>query len=321
MSLSCVVKGVGAYLPARIVGNDYFAQFLDTSDSWIQERTGIIERHFAAEGEVTSDLAWHAAAAALENAGVKADTIDIIVLATSTPDNTMPSTATRVQHKLGITRAAALDINAACSGFMYALAVADSMLKNGLGCRALVIGAETYSRILNYEDRGTCILFGDGAGAWVLEATKDSGERGIIYTKLYADGQYGDLLATDGGVSSTQQSGKLFMAGREIFRHGVAKMSEAIQEGLERKQMTCKDIDWLIPHQANYRILKAIGDKLGLPEEKLVSTVARHANTSAASIPLATSVALADGKLKSGDTVAIAALGAGLTWGCGIIKW
>lgn len=316
-----VVKGVGSALPARVMANKEFESTLDTSDAWIIERTGIRQRYIAAKDERTSDLGTRAAQAALKNAGMKADDIDLVILATTTPDETMPATATRIQHKLGIHRGAAFDVNAACAGYVYALTVADALLRAGQGKRALVIGAETYSRILNWEDRGTCILFGDGAGALVLEMQDAPGERGILYCNIESDGQYGDLLATTGGVSSTQNAGTLFMQGKEIFRHAVAKMSDSIAHALSALKLDADAVDWLVPHQANARILSGVAQRLHFPESRVISTVHAHANTSAASIPLALDVARLEGKLKAGQLVAMAALGSGLTWGSCIIRW
>ena len=318
-----VITGVGSYLPRRVMLNAELPASLDTSDAWIVERTGIRQRHLAADDERTSDLGAAAARAALSDAGVTAEAIDLIVVGTTTPDETMPATATRIQHKLGMQRAPAMDVNAACSGFVYALTVADSLLRCGRATRALVIGAETYSRILNWEDRGTCILFGDGAGAVVLEAAEESeaAGRGMLYAHIDAEGRYGDLLATTGGVSATKEAGTLTMQGREIFRHAVAKMSESLEAGLYALRLRAEDIDWLVPHQANWRILASVAQRVGIPESRVVSTVALHANTSAASIPLALAAAKADGRLKTGQLVALAALGAGLTWGSCIIRW
>ena len=318
-----VVRGLGAYLPARVMENEEFEALVETSAQWIVERTGIQRRHIAAEGERTSDLGAQAASAALADAGLNPRDIDLIVLATTTPDETMPATATRIQHKLGVPRAMAFDVNAACSGFVYAVTVADALLKSGAGTRALVIGAETYSRILNWQDRGTCILFGDGAGALVLEAQAEAQAqgRGVLVARAHAEGQYGDLLATTGGVSSTQTAGTLFMQGKEIFRHATVKMADAVLETVALAGLSLADIDLLAPHQANWRILAAVAQKLGMPEEKVISTVANHANTSAASIPLALAEAKKQGKLRPGSNVALCALGAGLTWGACIIKW
>ncbi len=316
-----IIKGVGAYLPKRIMPNTEIEKLVDTNDEWIIERTGIHERHIAGEGEWTSDLGVEAAKAALQNAKLKPEDIDLVVLATTTPDETMPATATRIQHKLGITQGAAFDVNAACSGFVYALTVADAMLRAGQGKRALVIGAETFSRILDWKDRGTCILFGDGAGALVLEASPDAGARGVLYCKVQSDGQYGNLLATSGGVSSTQSSGTVFMQGKEIFRHASAKMSDGVIEAMLALNMGIDKIDWLVPHQANARILASVAQKLGLDEDRVISTVHAHANTSAASIPLALAAAQDARKLKQGQLLALTALGAGLTWGTCIIRW
>ncbi len=315
-----VVRGVGAYLPLRIMKNQEFEATLDTNDAWIVERTGIRQRHIAADGETTSDLGAHAARAALADAKLTPSDIDLVIVATTTPDETMPATATRIQHKLGIMQGAAFDVNAACSGFIYALTIADSLLKTGAATRALVIGAETYSRILNWQDRGTCILFGDGAGALVLEAQENT-ERGVVYSRIHSDGQYGDLLATTGGVSKTKQAGTLFMEGKEIFRHASAKMSASVSTALAALNLTASDVDWLVPHQANARILAAVAQKLGITEEHIISTVANHANTSAASIPLALAEAHNAGKLKPGQLIALTALGAGLTWGSCLVRW
>ncbi len=319
-----VVIGVGAHLPERVVPNTHFEAFMETNDEWIRERTGITQRHFAAEGEVTSDLAVMAGAEAIKDAGVEASSIDLVVLATSTPDDTMPSTATKIQHRLGITGGAAFDVNAACSGFVYAMTVANSFIIAGTAKRVLVIGAETYSRILDFNDRTTCILFGDGAGAVLLDAQEQKGtndDRGVLFSKIHSDGQYTQLLATNGGVSSTMTSGKMFMVGKEIFRHASTKMPAAVEEGLAELKLPLSAIDWLVPHQANMRILASVGQKLHINEEKVVATVPKHANTSAASIPLALYTAKNDGRLKNGHLVACPALGAGLTWGCTLIRW
>jgi 3-oxoacyl-[acyl-carrier-protein] synthase-3 len=314
-----VVLATGAYLPERIMPNSEFAATLETNHEWIVERTGIEQRHIAGEGEMTSHLAIKAGREALANAGIAPDSIDLVVLATTTPDDTMPSTATKVQHALGITRGAAFDVNAACSGFVYAMAVANSFILSGMARRVLVIGAETYSRILDWSDRSTCILFGDGAAAVVLEAQE--GERGILFSGIHSDGQYTHLLATSGGVSSTMAAGKLFMTGKEIFRHAVAKMPAAVEEGMQATGLPMTAIDWLVPHQANMRILKGVAQKLHISEDKVISTVNMHANTSAASIPLALHQGSTDGRIKTGDLLACPALGAGLTWGCCLIRW
>ncbi|MBY0407005.1 MAG: ketoacyl-ACP synthase III [Rickettsiales bacterium] len=319
-----VVLSTGAYLPERIMRNAEFESMVETSDSWIQERTGIMQRHIAAEGQVTSDLAVEAGKQAIARAGVPADSIDLVVLATTTPDDTMPSSATKVQHRLGITRGAAFDINAACSGFVYAMTVANNFIASGSACRVLVIGAETYSRILDWSDRGTCILFGDGAAAVLLDAQEQTGtndDKGVLYSGIHSDGQYTQLLATNGGVSSTMSAGKMFMVGKEIFRHAVSKMPAAVEEGMASLGLPLSAIDWLAPHQANMRILSVVGQKLGVTSEKVVATVPLHANTSAASIPLALHTASLDGRIQPGHLVVCPALGAGLTWGCTILRW
>jgi 3-oxoacyl-[acyl-carrier-protein] synthase-3 len=314
-----VVAGTGAYLPTRIMKNAEFAAFLETSDEWIRERTGIEERHIAAEGEFTSHLATYAAKDALANAKISADAIDLLIVATTTPDDTMPSTATKVQHAIGMTRGAAFDMNAACSGFVYAMSIANSYIVSGAAKNVLVIGAETYSRIMDWKDRGTCILFGDGAAAVVLKA--EEGERGVLAVQIASDGQYVPLLGVSGGVSSTQTAGTLFMAGKEIYRHAVSKMPDAVVKSMETAGLPLTAIDWLVPHQANLRILEGVGNKLGISSEKVISTVQKHANTSAASIPLALHEASRDGRLKQGQIIACPALGAGLTWGCFVVKW
>ena len=304
--ISAEIKGYGSYLPERVVTNFELQETLDTNDEWIVERTGIKQRHIAAQGELTSDLGAKAASAALANSGLKPEDIDLLILATTTPDDTMPSTATKIQHKIGMKKGAAFDINAACAGFVYALTIANNFIRSGSAKRVLVVGAETYSRIIDWNDRSTAILFGDGAG--------------ILFSKLYSDGEYHSILNTTGGVSSTGNAGFLTMHGKEVFRHAVAKMSDAVLEGLLATGLTNADIDWVIPHQANVRILQAVGKKLNIGDDRLISTVANHANTSAASIPLAFSVAYDNGKLKSGHVLAIPALGAGLTWGACIIR-
>lgn len=315
-----VVAGTGAYLPKRIMKNADFTAFLETSDEWIRERTGIEERHIAAEGELTSHLATQAAKEALANAKISASDVDLLIVATTTPDDTMPSTATKVQHAIGMTRGAAFDMNAACSGFVYAMSIANSYIVSGAAKTVLIIGAETYSRIMDWKDRGTCILFGDGAAAVVLKAQENS-ERGVLSVCIDSDGQYVPLLGVSGGVSSTQTAGTLFMSGKEIYRHAVTKMPEAVVKSLELAGLPLSAIDWLVPHQANLRILEGVGSKLGIGGEKVVSTVQKHANTSAASIPLALDAASRDGRIKPGQIVACPALGAGLTWGCVILRW
>lgn len=312
-----VIRGSGSALPANVVTNADLAKQIDTSDEWIVERTGIRQRYIAGEGETTATLATDAARAALADAGVDASEIDLIVLATATPDNTFPATATKVQNALGCNGGIAFDVAAVCSGFLYALATADSMLRTGLASRALVIGAETFSRILDWEDRTTCVLFGDGAGAVVLEAQESSSADGpgIIATRLHADGGQHDLLYVDGGPSTTQTVGHVRMKGREVFRHAVVNLAEVLGEVLEESNVSSEDIDWVVPHQANKRILDATAKKLGIDVEKVIITVDRHANTSAASVPLAFDVARKDGRIKPGDLVMFEAMGGGFTWG------
>ncbi len=319
-----VVRGVGHHLPERVVTNDEFAQRLDTSDEWIRSRTGIERRHFAAEGEMTSDLALRAAERALGDAGLEADALDAIVLATSTPDLTFPSTATKVQADLGMTRGFAYDIQAVCAGFVFALANADMLIRTGEADRVLVIGAETFSRILDWDDRSTCVLFGDGAGAVVLEAAEgkgDAGDRGILAVDLHSDGRYRDILYVDGGVSSTGSAGCLRMQGREVFKHAVVKLAETAEAALGKAGLTPADVDWIIPHQANLRIISATAQKLGLPMERVVVTVGEHGNTSAASIPMAMSVAASEGRLSPGDVIVTEAIGGGLAWGAAVLRW
>ena len=323
MELRSQIVGCGAYLPERIVTNDELALRLDTSDAWIRQRTGIGERRVAAPGELTSDLAVRAAQQALAGAGMNGTDLDLIVLATATPDNTFPATATRVQARLGMHRGAAFDIQAVCAGFIFALAAADNALRLGQARTALVIGAETFSRILDWNDRGTCVLFGDGAGALLLKALPEPATRGryVLSNHLHSDGRQYDILYVDGGPSSTGQTGVLRMEGREVFRQAVAHLSEVVDEALAANRLTASDIDWLVPHQANSRIIAGVGKKLGLPAEKVVSTIERHANTSAASIPLALAAAVADGRIRPGHLVLIEALGGGLTWGASLIRW
>ena len=319
MSRRSVVAGIGSALPKRRVTNDELAATLDTSDAWIVERTGIRSRYIAGEGETTGSLATEAARKALESAGVDARDIDLIVLATATPDQTFPSTATKVQATLGINDCIAFDVHAVCTGFLYALSVADSLLRSGNASKALVIGAETFSRILDWEDRGTCVLFGDGAGALVLSAEET--ESGILSTKLHADGRHNDLLFVDGGPSTTGTVGKLRMKGREVFRHAVVNLADVMGEVLDGAGLTPDDVDWVVPHQANARILDATARKLGLPSEKVVVTVDRHANTSAASVPLAFDTAVKDGRIKRGDIVVLEAMGGGFTWGAAALRY
>jgi 3-oxoacyl-[acyl-carrier-protein] synthase-3 len=323
MMLRSQIAGCGAYLPERVVTNDELAERLDTSDAWIRQRTGIGERRIAADGELTSDLAFHAAHRALERAGMSGSDLDLIVLATATPDQTFPATASKVQARLGMKRGAAFDVQAVCSGFIFALAVADNALRLGQARTALVIGAETFSRILDWQDRGTCVLFGDGAGAVVLNAVAGgaSPARGILSTHLHSDGRLHDILYVDGGPSSTGTAGCLRMEGREVFRQAVQHLSEVVDEALAANGLHPGDIDWLVPHQANTRIIDAVGRKLGLSREKTVVTIERHANTSAASIPLALDEAVADGRIRPGHLVLMEALGGGLTWGASVVRW
>ncbi len=317
-----VICGTGSCLPERCLTNHELAGRLDTSDAWIRERTGIRQRHIAADGECTSDLATGAAREALSGAGLDAAHIDCIVVATATPDFTFPATATQVQARLGITRGFALDVHAVCSGFVYALSVADNFIRLGQAETALVIGAETFSRILDWNDRSTCVLFGDGAGAVVLQAgANGSGERGVLSTHLHSDGRYKDMLHVDGGPSTTRMVGHLRMNGREVFRHAVRRMTEVVDEALQAHGLDGSSVDWLVPHQANRRIIDATARKLGLAAERVVVTVDRHANTSAASIPLALAEAAGDGRLGPGDLVLIEAMGGGFTWGAALIRW
>lgn len=320
-----VVLGCGSYLPEQVVTNAQLAARIDTSDEWIVQRTGIRERHIAAEGEFTSHLAIKAAQAALSDAGMDAQSIDLIVLATSTPDNTFPATAVAVQHGLGINHGAAFDLQAVCSGFVFALATADNFLRTGAFKRALVIGAETFSRILDWNDRGTCVLFGDGAGAVVLEAQEQPGkaatDRGVVTTHLRSDGRHKAKLFVDGGPSSTQTVGHLRMEGREVFKHAVGMITDVIIDAFEATGLDADSIDWFVPHQANKRIIDASAHKLHIAPEKVVLTVDRHGNTSAASIPLALSVARKDGRIKKGDMVLLEAMGGGFTWGSALVRW
>ncbi|MPZ34099.1 MAG: beta-ketoacyl-ACP synthase III [Rhodospirillales bacterium] len=319
-----VVKGCGAYLPERVVTNDELAKKVDTSDEWIQQRTGIKQRHIAADGEFTSHLAIKASERALDHAGTKASDLDLIVLATATPDETFPATATRVQAALGMNKGAAFDVQAVCAGFVYGVSVADSLIKGGMASTALVIGAETFSRILDWNDRGTCVLFGDGAGAIVLKAEQGQGtsaDRGILANALHSDGRQHDILYVDGGPSSTKSTGFLRMEGKEVFRHAVVNMASVVGEVLDKAGLKPKDIDWLVPHQANKRIIDGTGRKLGLPPERVVVTVDKHANTSAASIPLALDTAVKDGRIKKGDLLLLEGIGGGLAWGASLVRW
>ena len=323
MTLRAVVAGVGHYLPERIVPNAEFEKTLDTSDEWIKSRSGIERRHFAADDETTSDLATKAAEAALANAGLQADDIDAIVLATSTADLTFPSAATIVQNNLGMTKGFAFDVQAVCAGFVFALTNANALIVSGQAKRVMVIGSETFSRIMDWTDRGTCVLFGDGAGALILEAQEGQGtkeDRGILSTDLNSDGRYRDILYVDGGISQ-RTTGFLRMQGKEVFRHAVEKLAATAQTTMETAGITSEEVDWIIPHQANIRIIKGIAKKMDLPMERVVVTVQDHGNTSAASIPLAMSVAQSEGKLKKGDLVVTEAIGGGLAWGSAVLRW
>ena len=315
-----VIAGVGSALPARRVDNAELAAQVDTTDEWIVERTGIRTRYIAGEGETTATLAADACRKALAQAGLEATDVDLIVLATATPDQTFPSSATKVQALLGIRDCIAFDVHAVCTGFLYALSVADAMLRGGNAKTALVIGAETFSRILDWEDRTTCVLFGDGAGALVLRA-EETEDRGILATCLHADGRHGDMLYVDGGPSTTGTVGKLRMKGREVFRHAVVNLADVLNEVLEASDLTAADVDWVVPHQANARIIDATARKLGLSPERVVLTVDRHANTSAASVPLALDVAVKDGRIKRGDLVVLEAMGGGFTWGAAALRF
>jgi 3-oxoacyl-[acyl-carrier-protein] synthase III len=329
VTLRSVVLGCGSYLPQRILTNAELAARIDTSDEWIVQRTGIRQRHIAADGEFTSHLAINAARAALENAGLDAQAIELIVLATSTPDNTFPATAVAVQHGLGIDHGAAFDLQAVCSGFVFALATADNFLRTGTYKRALVIGAETFSRILDWEDRGTCVLFGDGAGAVVLEAQEQPGkeqpgkstDRGVLTTHLRSDGRHKSKLYVDGGPSTTGTVGHLRMEGREVFKHAVGMITDVIVDAFNATGLTADDLDWFVPHQANKRIIDASAHKLHIAPQKVVLTVDLHGNTSAASIPLALAVAVKDGRIKKGDLVLLEAMGGGFTWGSALLRW
>jgi 3-oxoacyl-[acyl-carrier-protein] synthase-3 len=324
MTLRAVVQGIGHYLPDRIVPNAEFEKTLDTSDEWIRTRSGIERRHFAAEDQPTSDLAVRAARAALENAGLVADDIDGIVVATSTPDLTFPSVATMVQRELGMTRGFGFDVQAVCAGFIYALTTANALILSGQAQRVLVIGAETFSRIMDWTDRSTCVLFGDGAGALVLgleEGTGTAEDRGILSADLNSDGRYRDMLYVDGGVSTTGQAGKLRMQGNPLFRQAVEKLASTAEAALAKIGLTGADVDWIVPHQANIRIIQGTAKKLGLPMDRVIVTVQDHGNTSAASIPLALSVGVATGKIKRGDLLLAEAIGGGLAWGAVALRW
>lgn len=324
MTLRAVVKGVGHYLPDRVVPNSEFEATLDTTDEWIQSRSGIERRHFAAEDQATSDLATNAARAALENAGLQPDDIDAIVVATSTPDLTFPSVATMVQSKLGMTRGFGFDVQAVCAGFVFALTTANALILSGQARRVLVIGAETFSRIMDWTDRSTCVLFGDGAGALVLEAETGTGaisDRGVLSADLNSDGRYKDMLYVDGGVSTNGQSGKLRMQGNQLFRQAVEKLATTADAALEKIGLTGADVDWIVPHQANLRIISATAARMDVPIERVILTVQDHGNTSAASIPLALSVGVARGQIKQGDLLVAEAIGGGLAWGAVVLRW
>jgi 3-oxoacyl-[acyl-carrier-protein] synthase-3 len=316
--------GCGAYLPERVVENAHFARWLDTSDEWIRARTGIGRRHFAANDQNTSDLATEAANAALAHAGLVGADIDALIVATATPDSTFPSTATRVQTNIGMAGGFAFDVQAVCAGFIFGLATADSLIRSGQARRAMVIGAETFSRIMDWSDRGTCVLFGDGAGAVILGAEDGAGgpdDRGVLASCLHSDGAYRDILYVDGGPSTTQTAGKLRMEGREVFKHAVGKLADVAHETMAKAGVTGEDIDWIVPHQANVRIIEATAKKAGVPMEKVVLTVEDHGNTSAASIPLALSTAVHDGRIKRGDLILMEAIGGGLAWGGALLRW
>jgi 3-oxoacyl-[acyl-carrier-protein] synthase-3 len=318
------IIGTGSYLPARVLANAELAATVDTSDEWIIERTGIRQRHIAAEGEFTSDLGTAAARRALDSAGLSPADIDLIIVATATPDQTFPACATVIQHKLGMTHGVAFDIAAVCSGFLYALSVADALLTSGAHRTALVIGAETISRLLDWEDRTTCVLFGDGAGAVVLRAETGTGtaaDHGILAHRLHSDGRYNDLLYVDGGPGSTGTTGKLRMKGREVFRHAVTNLANVMTETLAAAGLAANDVAWVIPHQANLRILEGTARKLNLPLDRVIVTVQAHANTSAASVPLALDTAVRDGRIKTGDLLLLEAMGGGFTWGAAAVRW
>jgi 3-oxoacyl-[acyl-carrier-protein] synthase-3 len=323
MTIRAVVRGVGHYLPDRVVPNAEFETLLDTSDDWIRSRSGIERRHFAAEGQTTSDLATRAARAALADAGMEPDEIDAIIVATSTADLTFPSVATMVQAALGMTRGFAFDIQAVCAGFVYALANGSALIASGQAQRILVIGAETFSRLMDWTDRSTCVLFGDGAGALVLEAAEGNGtsaDRGVLATDLHSDGRFKDLLYVDGGVS-THSTGMLRMQGKEVFRHAVEKLAQTAHTSLEKAGLTAEDVDWIVPHQANLRIITATAQRMQVPMERVVMTVQDHGNTSAASIPLALSVGRQRGQIKEGDLIVTEAIGGGLAWGSVVLRW
>ncbi|MEP1230816.1 MAG: beta-ketoacyl-ACP synthase III [Litorimonas sp.] len=317
------IIGIGSYLPERVLRNAELAEMVDTSDEWIKERTGISQRHIAAEGQKTSDLGYRAAMAALDDANLEANDIDLIVVATSTPDLTFPSTATIIQERLGMNHGAAFDIQAVCSGFIYGMNVVDAMMRAGNAKRAMLIGAETFSRILDWEDRGTCVLFGDGAGAVILEATYDAEDTasGVLHSYVRSDGRYRDMLYVDGGPSATQTVGHLRMQGNAVFKHAVTEIANVMRDCAEQSSVPIEDIDWFVPHQANQRILNAVAKKLKIAPESVISTVEKHANTSAASVPLAMNVAIKDGRIKPGDLVMLEAFGGGFTWGAALLRY
>jgi 3-oxoacyl-[acyl-carrier-protein] synthase-3 len=318
------ITGTGAFLPDNIVTNDDLARRVDTSDDWIRERTGIRQRHIAKDGQTTSDLALGAARAALADAGIDAGELDLIIVATTTPDRSFPAVATMIQSRLGMTRGAAFDVQAVCSGFIYGLSLADSLIRTGQARTVLLIGAETMSRLLDWSDRGTCVLFGDGAGAVVLQAYDgkgDNSDQGILNTRIFSDGRLHDMLYTDGGVSLTRSAGLLRMQGKEVFKHAVTNIAAAIEASTQAAGIAIKDVDWFVPHQANQRILDGTAKKLGIDPARVVSTVAFHGNTSAASVPLALVTAVRDGRIKRGDLVLLEAMGAGFTWGAALIRW
>ena len=315
------MTAVGSYLPANVVSNEALSSRVDTDDAWIRRRTGIGQRHIVADGETTADLATAAATAALANGALDATDIDLIIVATTTPDNTFPSTATKVQHMIGAKGAIAFDVQAVCAGFVYALDIAEAMLQGGRGRRALVIGAESFSKLLDWQDRTTCVLFGDGAGAAVLELVEDAPDWGIRSSVLHADGAYRDILYVDGGPSATGDVGHVRMEGKEVFRHAVEKLAAVMDEALDAAGLRAADIDWLVPHQANVRIIDAMQKKMDLPNDRVVRTVEQHANTSAASIPLALASAVGDGRIGNGDMVAMEAIGGGLVWGAALVKF
>ncbi len=321
MSNRILMTGVGAYLPEKIITNYDLAQWVDTSDEWIKQRTGIAQRHMVADGELTSDLAINAANEALNHAGVAASDIDLIVVATTTPDDTFPSTATKVQHKLGANKAFAFDVQAVCAGFVYALSVAESMMIAQKATKALVIGAESFTKLLDWNDRGTCVLFGDGAGAVVLEAEEAPDNFGILASSLHSDGAYRDILYVDGGPSVNGEVGHVRMEGQDVFRHAVDKLASVMQEVLDQAGISADEVDWLVPHQANIRIINGMQRKFGLSSERVVRTVDKHANTSAASIPLALSQAVHDGRIQPGDLLALEAIGGGLAWGGALVRF